>query len=389
VHLGYSLLTLFPGRVGGSETNVRGLLGEFADGNGPERVTVLANRFVAAAYGEYERGPVSLHHVRSYRAGRSVPTRALAMATARALPWLAARDVPPVDVVHYPVTVPIPRSHCPTVVTIHDLQHHDLPEFFSRAERAYRRWAYDGAARAATMVVATSEYTRGRVVELLGIPPDRVEVVPHGLDAERFTPVADRDEALLAGLDLPERFVLYPANLWPHKNHGRLVDALAVQREQDVDLVLTGQPWDRLERLMDRAARLGVGSRVRHLGFVEPPTLAAVYRAACAMVFPSLYEGFGAPPLEAMACGCPVAASLSGSLREVCEGAVLELDPESVESIAHALDRIVVDDDLRQQLRAAGKERATRFRWSDAARRHTRVYAHAAEIAARPRSSRA
>src|SRR5215210_2876266 len=161
VHVGYSLLTLFPGRVGGSETNVRGLLGEFADGNGPERVTVFANRLVADAYGDYERGPVSLHHVRSYRAGSSIPTRALAMTAARAVPWLASRDVPPVDIVHYPVTVPIPRSHRPTVVTIHDLQHHELPQFFSRAERAYRRWAYDGAARSATMVVTVSEHTRG------------------------------------------------------------------------------------------------------------------------------------------------------------------------------------------------------------------------------------
>jgi len=381
VHVGYSLLTLFPGRVGGSETNVRGLLGEFADGNGPERVTVFANRFVAAAYGEYARGPVSLHHVHSYRAGSSMPTRALAMSTARALPWLAARDVPPVDVVHYPVTVPIPRSHRPTVVTVHDLQHHDFPQFFSRAERAYRRWAYDGAARSATMVVAISEHTRERVVELLGIAPERVEAIPHGLDPKRFTPLADDDAALVAGLDLPERFVVYPANLWPHKNHERLVDALAVQRERDVNLVLTGQPWDRLERLMDRAARAGVAARVRHLGHIEPTTLAAVYRAARAMIFPSLYEGFGAPPLEAMASGCPVAASLRGALREVCEGAVLELDPESVESIADALDRIVADDDLRKRLRTAGTERAARFQWSDAAHKHTAVYARAAELA--------
>jgi glycosyltransferase involved in cell wall biosynthesis len=381
VHLGYSLLTLFPGRVGGSETNVRGLLGEFADGNGPERVTALANRFVAAAYGEYERGPVSLHHVHSYRAGRSVPTRALAMATARALPWLAARDVPPVDVVHYPVTVPIPRSRGPTVVTIHDLQHHDLPQFFSRAERAYRRWAYDGAARSATMVVATSEYTRRRVIELLGIAEERVEAVPHGLDAERFTPAAADDAALLARLDLPERFVLYPANLWPHKNHERLVDALAVQRERDVTLVLTGQPWGRLDELMDRAMRAGVGPRVCHLGYIEPRTMPAVYRAAHSVIFPSLYEGFGAPPLEAMACGCPVAASLRGALREVCEGAVLDFDPESVESIADALDRIVADEDLRGRLRGAGIERATRFRWSDAAQQHTAVYARAVELA--------
>jgi glycosyltransferase involved in cell wall biosynthesis len=280
------------------------------------------------------------------------------------------------------VTVPIPRTDRPTVVTIHDLQHHDLPQFFSRAERAYRRWAYDGAARSATMVATTSEYTRRRVVELLGIPPERVEVVPHGLDADRFTPVADGDEARLAKLDLPERFVVYPANLWSHKNHARLVDALALQRERDVELVLTGQPSSRLERLRDRAARLGVAERVRHLGYIEPKTMPAIYRAACATVFPSLYEGFGAPPLEAMACGCPVAASLNASLREVCAGAVLELDPESVESIADALDRIVADDDLRQRLRAAGRERAVRFRWSDAARRQTEVYARAAERAA-------
>jgi glycosyltransferase involved in cell wall biosynthesis len=99
------------------------------------------------------------------------------------------------------------------------------------------------------------------------------------------------------------------------------------------------------------------------------------------MIFPSLYEGFGAPPLEAMACGCPVAASLGGSLREVCAGAVLALDPESVDSIADALDRIVVDDELRERLRAAGIERAGRFRWADAARKHTAVYIRAAELA--------
>jgi len=145
--------------------------------------------------------------------------------------------------------------------------------------------------------------------------------------------------------------------------------------------MLTGQPWTRLEPLMERAGRLGVAARVRHLGHIEPGTMPAIYRAARAMIFPSLYEGFGAPPLEAMACGCPVAASLNGSLREVCAGAVLELDPESVESIADALDRIVADDDLRGRLRVAGTQRAALFRWSDAALKHTAVYARAAERA--------
>ena len=142
VHVGYSLLTLFPGRVGGSETNARGLLEEFRAGNGPERVTVLANRHVAHAYSRYAGGPVSLHHVRSYRAGDSLATRALAMGFARAAPRLVARDVPrELDLVHFPVTVPIPRTSRPEVVTLFDVQHLDMPEFFSRSERRYRRWA--------------------------------------------------------------------------------------------------------------------------------------------------------------------------------------------------------------------------------------------------------
>lgn len=379
VHVGYSLLTLFPGRVGGSESNVRGLLAEFTHGNGPERVTVLANRHVAAAYGVYARGPVSMHRVRSYRPGNSMATRASAMTWARLLPRLAAWDVPAgLNVIHYPVTVPIPQTAAPTVVTLYDLQHHDLPGFFSRAERAYRRWAYDGAARSATVVVTTSNYTGQRLAQLLGIAAERVEVVYPGIDHRRFAPAGDGDERLLTGLDLPERFVLYPANLWPHKNHDRLVDALAASSDPELHLVLTGQTWGRLPALFERARLKRVSQRIHHLGYLDADTLPAVYRAACAVVFPSLYEGFGSPPLEAMACGCAVAASRHTSLGEVCGEAVLELDPESVDSIATALDKIVADDELRRRLRAAGLEHAARFSWREAARRHSDIYARAA-----------
>ena len=382
MHVGYSLLTLFPGRVGGSEANVRGLLEQFGHGNGPERVTVLANRHVTAAYGAYARGPVSMHQVRSYRPGDSMPTRAAAMAWARLAAQLAARDVPAgLDVVHYPVTVPIPRTAAPTVVTLHDLQHHELPGFFSRAERAYRRWAYDGAARSATLVVAASEYTGRRAAELLGIPASRIEVVHHGVDRRRFTPAGEEDERLLAGLGLPERFVVYPANLWPHKNHDRLVDALAAASDQHLHLVLSGQTFGAAGALLERARLRGVAGRVRHLGYVDAAALPAVYRAARAMVFPSLYEGFGAPPLEAMSCGCVVAASKRASLEEVCGDAVLDLDPDSVDSIAAAIDRIVADDELRSRLRGAGLERAARFSWEEAARRHADIYARAAATA--------
>lgn len=377
MHVGFSLLTLFPGRVGGSEANVRGLLAEFARGNGPERVTVLANRHVAQAYGDTVGGPVGLHEVSSYRAGNSAPTRFLAMVSAHLAPRVVARDVPGgMDVMHYPVTVRIPVTDAPAVVTLHDVQHHDLPGFISRAETAFRRWAYDGAARAADVLVTSSEFSKRRIAETVGVEPERIEVAPLGIDMRRFTTEDEGDERTLAGLDLPREFVLYPANLWPHKNHERLLDGLALA--PDVHLVLSGQEYGRLGPLMDRARRLGVAERVLHLGHLPADTLPALYRAARALVFPSLYEGFGTPPLEAMACGCPVAASDRASLPEITADAALAFDPESREAIAAAIERICTDESLRARLQEAGRKRAARFTWSAAAERHRAIYERAA-----------
>jgi glycosyltransferase involved in cell wall biosynthesis len=380
LNVAFSLLTLFPGTVGGSEAYVRGLMGEFAGGIGPERVTVLANRQVASAYADAASKRVTVQRVRSYRAGRSMPTRALAMAAARALPRLAARDVPAgLDVVHFPVTVPIPRlAGVPSVVTIHDLQHHELPELFSRAELAYRRWAYDDAARSATRVVTISEHTRASVIERLGVDEARVETIHLGVDLERFSP-GEAADPQLDRLDLPERFLLYPANLWRHKNHLRLLEALAGLADREVGLVLTGQPYRRGREVMGRARELGVERRVHHVGFVPSGALPALYRRADALVFPSLAEGFGLPPLEAMACGCPVAAATSGSLPEVCGDAALLFDPRDVDSIGVAIDRVLGDAALRDELTERGVRRAREFSWAEAARRHGAAYERAAE----------
>ena len=381
MHLAFALLTLFPGRVGGSESNVRGLLSEFARGNGPERVTVLANRHVMAAYADRVGGPVELRHVRSYRPGDGAPTRTLAMAAAALTPGRPAVDVPgDVDVLHHPVTVPIPRLRgVPTVTTVYDVQHHELPQFFSRAERAFRRWAYDGAARAADIVITTSEYSRERLVELAAVAPERVEAVALGLDHDRFTPEPGAaDESLARRLALPERYIIYPANLWPHKNHARLIDALAVAADRELQLVLTGRDYGRGGELRERARRAGVERRLRYLGYLQPGEMPALLRGATAMVFPSLYEGFGSPPLEAMACGCPVASSTAGSLAEAVGDAALVLDPISVESIAAAIDRVTGDAALRERLRAAGLETASRYSWSRAAARHRSIYERAA-----------
>jgi glycosyltransferase involved in cell wall biosynthesis len=379
VHVGFSLLTLFPGRVGGAESNVRGVLGQFAAGNGPQRVTVLANRHVAAAYGGYARGPVELRRVRSYRSGDGDLTRLLAMAAAGAAPRLAARDAPrDLDLLHHPVTVPIPRLRgVPTVTTVFDLQHHELPGFFSRAERVYRRLAYDGAARSADLVLTISDYSRRKLIELAGVAPERVVAIHLGIDHERFSPAPGAADATIRDrLGLPPRFVVYPANLWPHKNHARLVDALAAA-PGDVQLLLSGQDYGRLADLERRAATAGVGNRVRHLGYLDRDDVPALYRAATAMVFPSLYEGFGAPPVEAMACGCPVAASTRGSLAEVVGDAALAFEPESVQEIGAALARVADDGELRARLRERGLANAARFTWEAAAQAHVAAYERA------------
>jgi glycosyltransferase involved in cell wall biosynthesis len=379
VHVGFALLTLFPGRVGGSESTVKGLLGEFVKGNGPDRVTVLANHQVAGTYGELVRGPVGIHEVRSYRAGDGTATRMLAVASAAVAPGRAARDVPSgLDLIHHPVTVPVPRPRgVPVITTLHDVQHHELPQLFSRSERLWRRWAYDGAARRADLVVTPSSHARERLIELLGLTAGSVVAVPWGIDHQSYGPVPNDADELLAPR-LPRRFVVYPANMWRHKNHGRLVEALALVKQDDLHLVLTGQTYGRDAELRRLAQRLGVERRVSHLGYLPASQMPALYRAAEAMVFPSLYEGFGSPPLEAMACGCPVASSKRAALAETLRESAVALDPESSESIAVAIDRITTDSELGERLRNLGIRHAGGFTWQACAERHRYAYERAA-----------
>jgi len=181
--------------------------------------------------------------------------------------------------------------------------------------------------------------------------------------------------------------VLYPANLWPHKNHNRLIEAFGNIADHELELVLTGQDYGRGEGLQRAVARAGVAGRVHHLGHVRADELPALMRAAEAMIFPSLYEGFGSPPLEAMACGCPVASSSRASLAEIIGNATLTLDPDSVESITEAIERIARDTDLRERLRDRGMRHAASFTWQACAERHLAVYSRVAATSQSPTRS--
>jgi glycosyltransferase involved in cell wall biosynthesis len=346
--IGIGLLTLIPGQLGGSETYARELTRALARHGELDYLAFTPP--LAPDAGDGLRSVV----VHEYGEARTMRERALAMGRAGLRPRRLRRRIGPLRAAHFPLTVELPRSHVPTAVTVHDLQHLAYPELFSGAERLYRRVAYHGSAWRARLVIVPSGFVRDTVVERLGIPPQRVRVIHHGIDHELFAPNDDARES----------FLLYPARPWPHKNHTRLFEAFSLLRREhpDLELVLTGGGHD----------QEGLPDGVRVAGLVSAEALASLYRRAAALVFPSLYEGFGAPPLEAMACGCPVAVSRAAALPEVCGDAVEYFDPHSAEDIAMAVTRLLA---APQRLVAHAIAHARSFTWERSSRAHDAVYA--------------
>jgi glycosyltransferase involved in cell wall biosynthesis len=347
--VGISLLTLVPGVVGGQETYVRELTRTLA------RVGELDYRVFVPTIAPDVADGLPSREVTAYRASTSMPGRMAAMSLAAAYPRPVLRELElsSLDAVHFPLTVMLPRVRRPPAVTsMHDVQHFYFPRFFSRAELAYRAVVYRWTARLSRRLITGTEHAKVTLVERLGVEPDRVRVIPYGIDHERFRP--DGRER--------EPFLLYPANPWPHKNHERLFEAFALVRAKrpELRLVLTGH---------GHAAEAPPGVEVR--GHVSLEELADLYRSAAALVFPSLYEGFGFPPLEAMASGCPVAVSTAGSLLEICGDAARTFDPTSVEEMAEAIEDVL---DHPEPWAACGLERARAFDWETCARRHEAVY---------------
>ena len=339
------LLTLVPGRLGGSETYVRELLAGLGRTGRHDYRVVLPPVAPAASAG------LPSVVAPEYRAARTTPERRLAMGEAWARPARLRRRVEGAAVVHYPLTIRLPPVDTPSVVTLHDLQHLDLPAMFPRSERLFRRAVWPPSLRGAERVVVISEFVRGRAEELLGLDPKRLRVVPLGLDHERLRPGGERGD-----------YLLYPARRWPHKNHERLFEAFALLRRErpGLRLVLTGG---------GDFSRCPEGVEARgHLPWHE---VVELLRHAAALVFPSLYEGFGLPPLEAMACGCPVACSDVAALPEVVGDAARLFDPRDPRSIADAVLDVLAEPD---EWAARGLVRAQAFSWDATARATDEVY---------------
>jgi glycosyltransferase involved in cell wall biosynthesis len=353
VRVGISLLTLAPGDLGGSETYARQLVRALGS------VGTLEYAVFVPAQAKDAAGRLPAIEVKEPAVAKRGPARIAAMALSTFRSKRVQTKLDTVDVVHYALTVPLPRTKTPTVVTLHDVQHRDLPEFFGPARRSFRRVAYDRATKTAEAVVVTSEFVRGRALDHLELDPTRVHVVPHAINHTLFR----------RGDEPREPILLYPARAWPHKNHTRLFEAFAILRKHDpsLRLVLTGGGLERLGQLPAGVERWGV---------VPATELASLYRRAACLVFPSLYEGFGLPPLEAMASGCPVAASNVTAIPEVVGDAAVLFDPNEPETIAEA----VLEADTRaDELREKGLARAAGFTWETTALAHEDVYRAALE----------
>lgn len=371
-----SLLSVYPSRNGGTATYARGLISALGSCDGVD-VNVLVNSEAHRYFADLRSAHVDIRRLPSYdttehRLGR-VPALVAAHALKRVGRPLSRSES---DVVHYAQTVMAPRVSLPSVVTLHDALHHEHPEFFSPAVRLWRRLVYDTAARRAHLVVTDSDHARQQIINHLELNPGRVRVAYLGVDGERFTPVANaEDDTALKHLGVTFPYLLYPAAFLPHKNHRNLFRALALT--SDIHLVLTGPHFGRKATITNMAGREGVESRVHHLGLVPADALPALYRRAAALVFPSLYEGFGAPVLEAMASGCPVASSTASSLREVAGDAAVPLDPTDATSIASAITTVISDEARRRVCITRGLDRVSRFTWASCARKHAAVYREA------------
>jgi glycosyltransferase involved in cell wall biosynthesis len=290
------------------------------------------------------------------------------------------------DLVHIPHLFWIPRGlSCPYVLTVHDLLEH---MYGSRNASSMRRsmhfYMTRRVLRRAARVIAVSQFTKNEIEKLLAIPDDRIEVVYNAID-ERFLHghASDADREMIAQRYLVNYpFILYAGAIRPHKNVVRIIEAFSalkseLQKEQqfpDLKLIIIGDDLSSHPRVRRTVVRSGVQNDVRFLGFVPIEVLRIFYDVAKVFVFPSLYEGFGLPPLEAMAHGTPVVTSNTSSLPEVAGNAALLVNPENVFEIRRALQRVLIDPVLRAQMKQRGYEQAQRFSWISSVSRILEIY---------------
>jgi len=293
------------------------------------------------------------------------------------IPWALKREG--VTLFHAPHYVLPPLVRCRSVVTIHDCIHLMFPQYLpTRGAFTYAKWSIRQAARRSTRVMTVSESSKRDILRFVDTEPDKIDVIYNAYD-ERFAIEPREDDVVRVRerYQLHDEFVLYAGNVKPHKNLERLIDAFHIVRNRGLDhlkLVLIGDDISKYTALRRAVHRHQLHKYVRFLGYLPEETLAVMYRLAGVFVFPSLYEGFGLPPLEAMASGTPVVTSNVSSLPEVAGDAAVLVDPYDPKAIADGIYAVLTDETLRRGMVHKGIARAGMFSWEQSVRRIRAIY---------------
>jgi glycosyltransferase involved in cell wall biosynthesis len=407
MRIGVNLIPLRPGQMGGHEFYVRRLLRQLLLGD-------RRNHYVLFT-AWWNDDSIDLPHGRAQKimavlkqeAGEPVPSgwnrwvaRYPRLGVLPLVRRWASSPVPDLhawvrrlalDLWFCPMTNLDPRHlPIPTVVTIADIQQEYYPEFFTRADLQARALMYGPSCQEATAVITVSEFSKRCMIEKYGLLPEKVHCVYEAgverIDDPGGSPTV---EEIRRKHHLPVRYAFYPANMWPHKNHRLLLLALHRLRHlygMTLSPVLTGDDlgqWGEFEAV---ARHFHLREHIHYLGYVPVDDLPGLYRGAAMLLFPSLFEGFGIPLVEAMALGCPIAAANTATIPEVVGDAALLFDPRHPDSIATACSQLLADEALRQTLIARARERAPRFSWERAADETLQVleWARAQRVAVRP-----
>jgi glycosyltransferase involved in cell wall biosynthesis len=389
LNIGISVVFIVPGNSGGLDVFCRQLVEALANCETSHVFTILCLENDFSVW-QYRAWPA---HIKFVAISDCEPLRVLPVRLKRQAQRLFGLPLPPtkgeayiswqidalnLDLIHFPATCIYPLTvQTPCVLGFADMQHEYYPEFYTTSELESRTRKCRFSAGKAIRIIAPSIYTRNTLIEKYGIDAVKITVIPYGISPVGARPLPEDITRVRTKYGLPPSYMYYPANPWPHKNHARLMAALRLYTQSygnPPHLVVSGRLRNEVRSVAELALAAGVTGLVTDIGFVPFEDVAPLYCGATMLVFPSLFEGFGIPLIEAMALGCPIAAANATAIPECVGPAALLFDPFDVRAIAAAIHQLTNDELLRHALTARGYDQMKRYAWADIVAKTLKVY---------------